>query len=95
MSSLVSVTGGFEEPMAERVPLAGMYSGLLELRSLSVKFEGGAATTEEEISWYIVLWSVGWEGSWRRPAPAVLVAPERKVKRMERLWEMDCRVRIR
>lgn len=19
--------------------------------------------------WYIVLWSEGWEGSWRRPAP--------------------------
>ena len=39
-------------------------------------------TTEPAMSWYIVLWSEGLEGSWRRPAPRVS-EPERKVMRMD------------
>ena len=56
---------------------------------------GGVLTTEEEMSWYIVLWSEGWDGSWTSPAPQALTAPERKVIRMLRLWAMPWRVRIR
>ena len=52
-------------------------------------------TTGEEISWYIVLWSDGLEGSWTRPAPETSMAPERKVMRRDFWWEMVCRVRIR
>lgn len=53
MSSLVSVgTWG-----VDRVPFAGTYRGLFELRSFNMYEFGGAATTEDEMSWYIVLWS--------------------------------------
>lgn len=91
MSSFVSV--GAEG--VDRVPLAGMYSGLLLLRSLRTYDGGGVLTTLEEMSWYMVLWSDGCEGSCTRPAPQVLTAPERKVKRMERCFEMPWRVRMR
>ena len=56
---------------------------------------GGALTTEDEMSWYIVLWSEGFEGSWTRPAPQQSTAPERKVIRMDFWWEMPWRVRMR
>lgn len=44
---------------------------------------GGVLTTGEAMSWYIVLWSEGFEGSWTRPAPQTLTAPERKVIRRD------------
>lgn len=56
---------------------------------------GWVLTTGEEMSWYIVLWSDGWEGSWTRPAPQTLTAPERKVIRRDFWWAMPCRVRMR
>lgn len=56
---------------------------------------GGPLTTEEEMSWYMVLWSEGWVGSWTRPAPQTLTAPERKVMRRDLDWAMLWRVRIR
>lgn len=46
MSSLVSV--GMDG--VDRVPLAGMYSGLLLLRSLSTYEGGGVLTTLDEMS---------------------------------------------
>lgn len=46
------------------------------------------------ISWYMVLWSEGWEGSCTRPAPQALTLPERKVMRRDLLCAMPCRVRI-
>ena len=51
MSSFVSV--GAEG--VERCPFAGIYRGLLLLRSLSTYDGGGVLTTEDEMSWYIVL----------------------------------------
>lgn len=47
------------------------------------------------MSWYMVLWSEGWVGSWTRPAPQTLTAPERKVMRRDLDWAMLWRVRIR
>ena len=52
-------------------------------------------TTEEEMSWYIVLWSEGLEGSCTRPAPQQSTAPLRKVMRRDFWCEMPWRVRIR
>lgn len=56
---------------------------------------GGVLTTEEAMSWYIVLWSDGLEGSWTRPAPQTLTAPERKVMRIDFWCAMPCSVRMR
>ena len=49
---------------------------------------------ENVMSWYMVLWSDGWEGSCTRPAPQTLTEPERKVMRRDLLCEMPWRVRI-
>lgn len=45
-----------------------------ECTSLRAMEEGGAATMDEVRSWYIVLWSEGWVGSWRREEEAVFVS---------------------
>ena len=52
-------------------------------------------TDGDAMSWYIVLWSDGWLGSWTRPAPQTFTAPETKVMRMDFWWAMPCRVRMR
>lgn len=56
---------------------------------------GGVLTTDEAMSWYIVLWSEGFEGSWTSPAPQTLTAPERKVIRIDFWCAMPWRVRMR
>ena len=58
-------------------------------------WDGGALTTLEVISWYIVLWEEGEEGSCKRPMPQQFVAPERKEMRRDFVWEICWRVRIR
>ena len=57
--------------------------------------DGGALTTGDAMSWYIVLWSCGWPGSCTSPAPQSDTEPERKVMRSDLLCAMPWSVRMR